>query len=165
MRRLPAAYGLALIRIGVGAYFLATASEKLGRGWLRDGQLLTRMLRNALPRAAPWYASYLRHPVLPHAGLFAQLVVLAERPAGFRRSRPGDPGWRAGRYPAQPQLHGDEGVREYLRLGRPAVRSLRARAAPDVCRTRPGARRRRLAPAPPARRRSAPLATAPPLRD
>jgi len=82
-RRLSAGYGLSLIRIGLGFFFLATAYDKTSKGWLTDGRPLARMLRGALPRAAPWYASFLRNVAIPHAGFCAQLTTLAEWAVGI----------------------------------------------------------------------------------
>jgi len=41
------------------------------------------MLRSALPRAAPWYASFLRNVAIPHAAFCAQLTTLAEWAVGI----------------------------------------------------------------------------------
>jgi uncharacterized membrane protein YphA (DoxX/SURF4 family) len=81
--RLPAAYGLSLIRIGMGAYFLATAYDKTTKGWLTDGRPLVRMLRGSVPHAASWYAPFLRDTVIPNAALFARLTNLAEWAVGI----------------------------------------------------------------------------------
>jgi uncharacterized membrane protein YphA (DoxX/SURF4 family) len=83
VRRLPADYGLSLVRIGVGAYFLVTAYGKTTQGWLTDGRPLARMLRGALPRALPLDAAFLRTWVIPHAALCARLTTLAEWAVGI----------------------------------------------------------------------------------
>jgi thiosulfate dehydrogenase (quinone) large subunit len=79
---LSPARGLALIRMGIGLYFLAEGTDKLSHGWLNSGQQLQRMLQFAIPRAMPWYSHFLKATVLPHVSLFARLVTLGELAVG-----------------------------------------------------------------------------------
>jgi len=80
---LSPAHGLALVRMGVGLYFLAEGSDKLSHGWLTNGQPLQRMLQSGLRRAWPWYAGFLQQTVLRHVALFARLVTLGELLVGI----------------------------------------------------------------------------------
>jgi uncharacterized membrane protein YphA (DoxX/SURF4 family) len=82
-RPLTADRGMALIRMGVGLYFVVQAYDKTRRHWLTDGQLLTRYLQPQLPHAEGWYRHFLENTVLPHAALFARLVTLGEWAVGL----------------------------------------------------------------------------------
>ncbi len=75
--------GLALLHIGVGLYFLSNAFDKLTKGWLASpDQLLTVLTgpQGSLTRGAAEgvYRPFLESVVVPHAGLFAQLINLGE---------------------------------------------------------------------------------------
>src|SRR6059058_2514608 len=76
--------GLALLRSGFGLYFVSMAFDKTLRGWLTDGGAqLASQLQNQLPRAEGFSRPTLEGTVLPHAGLFAQLVTLGEGTTGL----------------------------------------------------------------------------------
>lgn len=83
MSKLAAGRALALMRMGFGAYFIVTAYDKTVHGWLSDGQPLARFVTPQLGHAEPWYRDLLQTTVLPHVGLFAQLVTLGEWTAGL----------------------------------------------------------------------------------
>ncbi|HTE87045.1 MAG TPA: DoxX family protein [Dehalococcoidia bacterium] len=82
-RTLSTAHGLAMVRMGFGLYFLATAYDKTTHGWLSNGQPLARFVKPQLGHAEPWYRSFIQGTVLPHAGLLAQLVTIGEWTAGL----------------------------------------------------------------------------------
>jgi uncharacterized membrane protein YphA (DoxX/SURF4 family) len=90
---MPLSYGpgLALLRIGVGLYFLSAAVGKLTTGWLASpDQLLTVLTgpQGSLTRGAAEgvYRPFLEGVVVPHAGLFAQLIPLGELAVGVSLS-------------------------------------------------------------------------------
>jgi uncharacterized membrane protein YphA (DoxX/SURF4 family) len=70
-------HGLALLRIGVGLYFISQVGGKTPN-FLLSGASLSRQLQNGLPRMEPFYQHFLQGVVLPHVDLFARLVFFAE---------------------------------------------------------------------------------------
>ncbi len=83
-RFMPAAPGLAVLRIAFGLYWLVQGSDKLFKQhWLATGQPLTRFVRPQLAHAEPFYRSFAQSTVLPHAGLFGQLDALGEFAVGL----------------------------------------------------------------------------------
>jgi thiosulfate dehydrogenase (quinone) large subunit len=75
--------GLALLRMGVGLYFIANGYDKVHAGWLSNGRQLQRMLQPALRRSPFWYAHFLQTTVLPHVTLFSRLVTTGELLVGI----------------------------------------------------------------------------------
>ncbi len=75
--------GLALIRIGFGIYFVQSALEKIGAGWLGTGEALTASVSKQLGQAAPFYRPFLEGTVLTNADLFSRLVALGEAAVGI----------------------------------------------------------------------------------
>ncbi len=80
---LSAAQGLALIRVAFGVYFIVSALRKTTTGWLTSEDALMQFVGRNVEGAASGYASFLNSVVLPHASIFAQLVVLGEWAAGL----------------------------------------------------------------------------------
>jgi len=78
MRGLTSAQCLAVIRIGLGAYFLSFASQKLAGGYLSSGAGLGRQLQQGLANAQEFFQPFLAGTVIPNADLFARLVALGE---------------------------------------------------------------------------------------
>ena len=78
-----AAQGLALVRFGVGMYFLAQAYDKLARGWLASGRPLGQFIRAQIPQTDPLYRGFVEGVVLPNAGTVAQFVALGEAVVGL----------------------------------------------------------------------------------
>ena len=74
--------GLALIRIALGALLLVSAADKLGKGWMTNGQAMTETVQQNLPKSEAFYRPFLEGTVLPNATLFSQLVTLGEIVAG-----------------------------------------------------------------------------------
>jgi len=70
-------YALALLRIGVGLYFISQVGGKTP-SFLLSGQNLARQLQNGLPRSQDFYQPFLQTVVLPHVDLFARLVFFGE---------------------------------------------------------------------------------------
>ncbi len=84
-KRLPAlstAWGLALIRVGFGVYFLVAAIDKTRGHWWTSSRPLTAFVHAQLPHANAWYRGVLQGMVLPHALLFSRLDLLGEWTAG-----------------------------------------------------------------------------------
>ncbi len=75
--------GLAVIRIGFGLYFLQSAIEKIGAGWLGSGDALTAAVSKQIGQSAGFYRPFLEGMVLAHAGLFARMVALGELAVGI----------------------------------------------------------------------------------
>jgi thiosulfate dehydrogenase (quinone) large subunit len=73
-------HGVALLRIGFGLYFLATAIDKVRKGWLSDPGPMSQFIGGALQRgqAEPFYRPFLEGVVLPNALVFSQAVALGE---------------------------------------------------------------------------------------
>ena len=69
------AYGLALMRMLVGVFFLFTAFRKLG--WLISSDDLINRFSGYLRNASPWNRWYLDQ-LVPGLPIFARLVVLGE---------------------------------------------------------------------------------------
>src|SRR5918994_2069142 len=74
--------GLALIRIALGALLLVSAADKLGKGWMTNGQAMTETVQQNLPKSEAFYRPFLEGTVLPNATLFSQLVTLGEFASG-----------------------------------------------------------------------------------
>jgi uncharacterized membrane protein YphA (DoxX/SURF4 family) len=78
------AQGLAVIRMGFGLYFLASAWEKTVNGkWLESGEPLQQAVQRSLPESEGFYRPFLQDRVLPNADLFAELVTLGEWAVGI----------------------------------------------------------------------------------
>ena len=83
---MSAAQALALIRIGVGLYFLTQGFNKLASGWLSSGDTLVNQFLNPAVqngRAEAFYQSFLGNVVIPHGTLFSQLTALGEFAVGI----------------------------------------------------------------------------------
>jgi thiosulfate dehydrogenase [quinone] large subunit len=78
MRGLTSAQSLAVIRIGLGLYFLSFATQKLGGGYLSSGAGLGRQLQQGLSNSQNFYAPFLAGVVIPNGDFFARLVTLGE---------------------------------------------------------------------------------------
>jgi thiosulfate dehydrogenase (quinone) large subunit len=78
MRGLTAAQCLAVMRIGLGLYFLSFASQKLLGNYLGNGAGLGRQLQQGLASSPDFYQSFLSGVVIPNIDLFARLVALGE---------------------------------------------------------------------------------------
>jgi uncharacterized membrane protein YphA (DoxX/SURF4 family) len=78
MRGVTSARCLAVIRIGLGAYFLSFASQKLAGGYLASGAGLGRQLQQGLANSQQFYQPFLAGTVIPNVDLFARLVALGE---------------------------------------------------------------------------------------
>jgi thiosulfate dehydrogenase [quinone] large subunit len=78
MRGLTSAHYLAVIRIGLGLYFLSFATQKLGGGYLSSGAGLGRQLQQGLSSPENLYQLFLSGVVIPNVDLFARLVALGE---------------------------------------------------------------------------------------
>src|SRR4051794_6414797 len=72
--------GLALLRIGVGLFFLSEATAAVLAGWLADAGPLLRRLGDSLQQgnAEAYYRPFLEGVVVPHALLFSQLTTVGE---------------------------------------------------------------------------------------
>ncbi len=82
MRAVPATWSLALIRIGLGLYFLGEAMSKTLGNWWMTSRPLASFVHAQLPHAVPGYRDFLQGAVLPHALLFSRLTLLGEWSAG-----------------------------------------------------------------------------------
>jgi uncharacterized membrane protein YphA (DoxX/SURF4 family) len=69
---------LAVIRIGLGLYFLSFAIQKLGGNYLASGAGLGRQLQQGLQGSQDFYQPVLSSLVIPNADLFARLVAVGE---------------------------------------------------------------------------------------
>jgi uncharacterized membrane protein YphA (DoxX/SURF4 family) len=69
---------LAVIRIGLGLYFLSFAGQKLAGNYLSTGAALGRQLQQGLQGSQGFYQAFLSSLVIPNADLFARLVTLGE---------------------------------------------------------------------------------------
>jgi thiosulfate dehydrogenase (quinone) large subunit len=78
-------HGMALLRIGFGLYFFATAIDKLSKGWLTDPGPMSQFVGGALQRgqAEAFYRPFLEGVVLPNALLFSRSVALGELLVGI----------------------------------------------------------------------------------
>src|SRR5687768_16765047 len=74
--------GLALVRIVLGVLLLVSAVNKLGTGWMANGEAMTQSVQQNLPKSEAFYRPFLEGTVLPNATLFSQLVTLGEVAAG-----------------------------------------------------------------------------------
>lgn len=83
MRGLTSAQCLAVIRMGLGVYFLSSASQKLTGNYLSTGAPLQRTLDQAVGSASNVYQPFLSGVVLPHVDQFAVLVALGELCVGI----------------------------------------------------------------------------------
>ncbi len=81
--KIPMEY-FALIRIALGLNFLGHALTKLSLGYLTGGEALTRYVEGQLrsPFVDPPYRAFLQGVLLPNAGAFAVVIVLAELVVG-----------------------------------------------------------------------------------
>jgi thiosulfate dehydrogenase [quinone] large subunit len=78
MRRLTSAECLAVIRIGLGLYFLSFAYQKLAGNYLASGAGLGRQLQQGLEGSQGFYQPFLSGLVIPNADTFSRLVTLGE---------------------------------------------------------------------------------------
>ena len=69
--------GLALLRIGMGLYFISQAGGKTP-SFLLSGANLGQQLQRGLGNMPPFYQEFVRGVVLPHVDLFARLVFFGE---------------------------------------------------------------------------------------
>lgn len=70
---------LALIRMGVGFYFLTQAWTKtFVEGWLQSGASMITSIQEDLPSSVAFYRPFLGSVVLNNSTLFSQMVVLGE---------------------------------------------------------------------------------------
>ena len=74
--------GLALVRIILGVLLLVSAVDKIGKGWMTNGQAMSQTIQQNLPKAEAFYRPFLEGTVLPNASLFSQLVTVGEVVAG-----------------------------------------------------------------------------------
>ena len=78
----PGAFGLRLLAIMIGVFFLGMCSAKIA--WLTDSSILLHKFQNIfLPKAPPMVRWYLETVCIPGAPLFARLVPLGELAAGL----------------------------------------------------------------------------------
>ena len=78
----PGAFGLRLLAIMIGVFFLGMCSAKIA--WLTDSSILLHKFQNIfLPKAPPMVRWYLETVCIPGAPLFARLVPLCELAAGL----------------------------------------------------------------------------------
>jgi uncharacterized membrane protein YphA (DoxX/SURF4 family) len=77
--------GIALLRIGFGAYLLSQGVDKLTKNWLTDPGPMSQFVGNAVQRgtAEVFYRPFLEGVVLPNGLLFSQLVTLGELAVGI----------------------------------------------------------------------------------
>ena len=75
--------GLAIVRMVLGVLLLVSAVDKLGKGWMANGEAMTQSIQQNLPKAEGFYRPFLEGTVLPNAALFSQLVTLGELAAGI----------------------------------------------------------------------------------
>ena len=80
---LAAARGLALIRIAFGLYFLSQVYGKIEQHWFTSADAMTKFIQGNLPQSAHIYKNFLSGTVIPHAGVFSQLVFIGELVAGI----------------------------------------------------------------------------------
>jgi thiosulfate dehydrogenase (quinone) large subunit len=79
MMKFTAENALAVIRMGVGFYFLTQAWTKtFVEGWLQSGASMVTSIQEDLPSSVAFYRPFLEGVVLPNATLFSQMVVLGE---------------------------------------------------------------------------------------
>ena len=78
MRSLSSAQYLAVIRIGLGLYFLSFAWQKLAGNYLASGAGLSRQLQQGAAASQSFYQPFLSNVVIPNADLFARLTCLGE---------------------------------------------------------------------------------------
>ncbi|HET6318658.1 MAG TPA: DoxX family protein [Chloroflexota bacterium] len=74
--------GLALVRMGLGVLLLISAMDKLGKGWLRNGDAMTQTIQQTLPKTEAFYKPFLEGTVLPNATMYSQLVAIGELVSG-----------------------------------------------------------------------------------
>jgi len=75
--------GLALIRIGLGSYFLADAWRKTTTGWFDNGDQLTSFVQSHVDDAPPAYTRFLTDIVGANVDVWATLVTLGEWAVGI----------------------------------------------------------------------------------
>jgi uncharacterized membrane protein YphA (DoxX/SURF4 family) len=80
---LAAARGLALVRIACGLYFLSQVYGKIEQHWFTTADPMTKFIKGNLPHSAHIYKNFLSGTVIPHAGMFSQLVFIGEFVAGI----------------------------------------------------------------------------------
>jgi uncharacterized membrane protein YphA (DoxX/SURF4 family) len=79
MMKFTAENALAVIRMGVGFYFLTQAWTKtFVEGWLQNGASMMTSIQEDLPSSVAFYRPFLEGVVLPNSTLFSQMVVLGE---------------------------------------------------------------------------------------
>jgi thiosulfate dehydrogenase [quinone] large subunit len=69
---------LAVIRIGLGLYFLSFAFQKLAGNYLSTGAGLGRQLQQGIGGSQDFYQPFLSTLIIPNADAFARLVALGE---------------------------------------------------------------------------------------
>ncbi|MFN8058799.1 MAG: DoxX family protein [Vicinamibacterales bacterium] len=74
-------FGLTIVRIALGVFFICEASEKLG--WFLSSDELSQQLGRFLTHAVPANRWYLERVAIPFAPIFARLVVLGEASTGI----------------------------------------------------------------------------------
>lgn len=72
------AHCLAVIRIGLGLYFVSFAYQKLMGNYLTTGAGLGRQLQQGVGNSQDFYQSFLSGVAIPNADLFARMVALGE---------------------------------------------------------------------------------------
>jgi uncharacterized membrane protein YphA (DoxX/SURF4 family) len=78
----PGAFGLRLLAIAIGVFFLGMCSSKIA--WLTDSGILLQKFQNIfLPKAPPIVRWYLETVCIPGTPLFARLVPLSELAVGL----------------------------------------------------------------------------------
>jgi uncharacterized membrane protein YphA (DoxX/SURF4 family) len=78
----PGAFGLRLLAVAIGVFFLGMCSSKIA--WLTDSSILLQKFQNIfLPKAPPIVRWYLETICIPGTPLFARLVPLGELTAGL----------------------------------------------------------------------------------
>jgi uncharacterized membrane protein YphA (DoxX/SURF4 family) len=78
----PAAFGIRLLAMMLGVFFIAMSSSKIA--WFTDSSILLNKLQTIfLPKAPPIVRWYVETVCIPGAPLFARLVPLAEMATGL----------------------------------------------------------------------------------
>jgi len=78
--RRSAATALSLVQLAVGYEWLVSGVSKVANGDFAPG--LAAQLRDLAYHAPPWYGSFLKSAIVPHAIAFGYLIELAELAAG-----------------------------------------------------------------------------------
>jgi uncharacterized membrane protein YphA (DoxX/SURF4 family) len=80
-RRSAAVTALSLVQLAVGYEWLVSGLSKVANSDFPQG--LATQLRELASNASPWYGSFLKSAIVPHAVAFGYLIELAELAAGI----------------------------------------------------------------------------------